>query len=192
MIHVQTPKKPRRPKDAAEPTGRACDAESCELEAMYKAPKAPGAREYHWFCLEHVRAYNQSWDFFNGMTEKEMLHFMKEAVTGHRPTWRLGSQPFGTADELEMTLRAFLGEKREQRIRAPRINGREQQALTLFDLTFPLTLAQLKARYKVLVKRYHPDVNMGSKKAEEKFKQITLAYQLLTKRLTRDEKGSHT
>jgi len=25
------------------------------------------AAEYYWFCLEHVREYNQAWDYFKGM-----------------------------------------------------------------------------------------------------------------------------
>ena len=43
----------------------------------------------------------------------------------------------------------------------------------------PVSLARLKARYKELVKRHHPDANGGDKVAEEKLKLINVAYGLL-------------
>lgn len=46
-------------------------------------------------------------------------------------------------------------------------------------LTPPLTQARLKARYKELVKRHHPDANGGDKEAEERFKRINQAYNTL-------------
>ena len=33
-----------------------------------------------------------------------------------------------------------------------------------------------KEKFKILVKKFHPDINAGNKKYEEKLKQITLAY----------------
>ena len=38
------------------------------------------------------------------------------------------------------------------------------------ELSFPYTEVQLKKRYKILVKKHHPDLNQGSKKSEEMFK----------------------
>ena len=43
-------------------------------------------------------------------------------------------------------------------------------ALETFDLTPPLTMSALKARYKELVKRHHPDAHGGDKAAEERLK----------------------
>ena len=37
----------------------------------------------------------------------------------------------------------------------------------------------LKKQYKKLVKKYHPDVNRDDQNAEEKFKQLTIAYKAL-------------
>jgi len=39
----------------------------------------------------------------------------------------------------------------------------------------------VKARYKELVKRHHPDANGGDKASEERFKQISEAYRTLMK-----------
>ena len=43
----------------------------------------------------------------------------------------------------------------------------------------PISAAAVKARYKELVKRHHPDANGGDKASEEKFKQITQAYETI-------------
>jgi DnaJ-class molecular chaperone len=37
----------------------------------------------------------------------------------------------------------------------------------------------VKARYKELVKRHHPDANGGDKSAEERFKTVSEAYRTL-------------
>ncbi len=55
----------------------------------------------------------------------------------------------------------------------------QAKALNLFDLQSPLTLEQLKIRYKELVKRYHPDTNGGDKESEERLKQVNEAYGVL-------------
>ncbi|MEN6510928.1 MAG: DnaJ domain-containing protein, partial [Chloroherpetonaceae bacterium] len=42
------------------------------------------------------------------------------------------------------------------------------------------TLEEIKAAYKELAKKYHPDKNKQDPKAEEKFKEINEAYQVLS------------
>ena len=44
--------------------------------------------ERSWYCLEHIRAFNRAWDFFSGMSGEEIVRFQKDAVTGHRRTWK--------------------------------------------------------------------------------------------------------
>ena len=70
------------------------------------------------------------------------------------------------------------------------VNGRvltepERRAVRVLGLDFPLEERDVKARYKELVKRYHPDANGGDRGAEEKFKQITGAYETVLTCLAR-------
>ena len=38
----------------------------------------------------------------------------------------------------------------------------------------------LKKAFRILARKFHPDLNKGSKEAEEKFKEINEAYQVLS------------
>jgi len=55
----------------------------------------------------------------------------------------------------------------------------EETALAVLDLTPPATLAEIKQRYKALVKRLHPDANGGDTAAEERLKLVNQAYSML-------------
>jgi DnaJ-domain-containing protein 1 len=57
----------------------------------------------------------------------------------------------------------------------------ELAALTVLNLSPPVTRQEIKSRYKELVKRHHPDANGGSKDAEERLKAINRAYETLTR-----------
>jgi hypothetical protein len=62
----------RRPRPIARPRGRLRE------------------REYWRFCLDHVREYNHTYNFFAGMSAEDIVRYQKEAVIGHRPTWKMG------------------------------------------------------------------------------------------------------
>src|SRR6266480_5559507 len=69
----------------------ACEWPNCQEPATHRAPKGRlREREYWRFCLEHVREYNQSYNYFAGMSEDAVARYQKDAVTGHRPTWKMG------------------------------------------------------------------------------------------------------
>src|SRR3990172_118769 len=42
------------------------------------------------------------------------------------------------------------------------------------------SLEEIKKTYRKLARKYHPDVNPGDKKSEEKFKEISEAYDILS------------
>jgi len=168
---------------------RSCDWPGCACPGEYRAPRSPSQlREFQHFCLEHVRAHNRAWDFFAGMSQLEIEAYLREDVTWHRPTWPLGNNrsahPEGWRwqDPYEL----FLGgagtngthgasewDRRQTRM------GRTERMLAVLDLPADATLQELKARYKQLAKRHHPDLHGGDKKAEERLKLINQAYTYL-------------
>jgi len=158
---------------------RACDHPGCASAGEFRAPRTRELTDYYWFCLDHVRSYNASWNYYAGMKEAEIETELRNDMVGQRPSWRFGSrvpwslrqrvQDFGLLDES-----GDAPPKPRARPHSP-----QEKALAIFDLSLPLTLAAFKARYKELVKRHHPDANGGDKEAEERLKIINQAYSTL-------------
>ena len=96
-------------REAEEPPVRVCEHPACDRPADHKAPRAPDdLRSWRWFCLDHVRAYNRSWNFFAGRSRHDIERFQHDDVTGHRPTWPFCQGPGGPRrEELEAAFRAF-------------------------------------------------------------------------------------
>lgn len=168
--------------------GRACDFAGCKHVGTYKAPKSrEQLREYWWFCLDHVRMYNQSWNFYAGMSEDEFQSSQDMASRWERPTWPLGGniKPEHISnfrDKLDLLQRAGI---LSQKMREPQPvfppHSEESKSLLILDLEWPVTLVCLKKKYKELAKKFHPDLNKNDKFAEEKLKRIISAYGVLKK-----------
>src|ERR1041384_7742107 len=109
-----------------------CQWPGCEFEATHRAPKGrTHEREYWRFCLEHVREYNHSYNYFSGMSEDAVMKYQKDAVTGHRPTWKMGTATRHADPDRAAAHRA---QRRAQgaartRARGRRRQGRDQGAL---------------------------------------------------------------
>ena len=55
--------------------------------------------------------------------------------------------------------------------------------LQFLDIPVGIEWKKIQEKFKKLVKKFHPDMNAGNKKFEEKLKIITLAYTQLKKYL---------
>ncbi len=163
----------------------------CDEAGQYRTPKSRhNLRDYHWFCLEHVREYNARWDFYRGMTPAQIEAELRRDTSWQRPSWPLGRLGGSHWDE---TLRDPLNVLPAGRLRhTGGANGRPAEApaelrehLRALGLTWPVTLEAVKLRYKELAKANHPDANGGDRAAEERFKIINLAYATLRSRLIR-------
>ncbi len=174
--------------------GRTCDLPGCGAAGEYRAPKSRTAlRDYWWFCLEHVRAYNSGWDYYKGMSPAQIEAEMRSDTSWQRPTWPLGH--LGARldeamhhDPLHVLNAGFRRAEAERRSRAANeIPPEMRESLATLGLAWPLTLAELKSRYKQLAKQHHPDANNGDRDAEERLKTINLAYATLRIRLTQGE-----
>ena len=168
--------------------GRPCDMPGCGAVGDYRAPKSrQSLREYWWFCLEHVRAYNAAWDFYKGMSPAQIEAEMRADTHWQRPTWPLGHlgarlDEAIRRDPLHVLNAGFRRAERERRAAAETPADLREPLATL-GLGWPLTLADLKSRYKELAKLHHPDANNGDRAAEERLKTINLAYATLRGRL---------
>jgi DnaJ domain len=160
---------------------------NCGAPGEYRAPKSRrNLREYWWFCLEHVRAYNSTWDYYKGMSPAEFEQELRSDTAWQRPSWPLGR--LGSAAWEDEVLRDPLhilasGGVNKPRSRAGEAPGDLREPLMTLGLTWPTTLDAVKSRYKELAKRHHPDANGGSRDAEERLKTINLAYATLRSRL---------
>ena len=156
-----------------------CEMPGCKLSAEYKAPKHRGLNDHYMFCLDHVREYSQAWNFFSGMSAKEVEDHMAGSIYGDRPTWKYGVQ--GDAADI-LYGRAWQTYHYTDRDPPPQNNtakGPEFEAMALMGLKPPLSLETIKIRYKELAKKHHPDLNGGCEKSEELLKQINMAYTIL-------------
>ncbi len=177
--------KPDAPQRSAR--ARPCEAPGCAGEGGYRVPRSrERLNEHLWFCLEHARAHNERWDYFSGMKESEIEAFRNEAMTGHRPTWPLGKRAATPRREhvvrdVHDPFEFFREPPRGTEPRPPERTFTPVQirALDVLDLEAGASLHQIKARYKELVKRYHPDANGGDRGAEERLKRVIQAYGVL-------------
>lgn len=167
---------------AADPAapGHACDVADCLEAGNYRAPKSRSQlNDYHWFCLDHVRAYNAGWDFYKGMSPDEIEAQMRHDTAWQRPTWPLGRLGRGFIEEdmlhdpLNLLATGKYRRGSEPRNETP---AELREPLATLGLNWPTTLEQAKSRWKALAKAHHPDANGGNRAAEERLKTINLAY----------------
>jgi len=170
-----------------EAPARLCEHSGCLDAGVFRAPRDRSLRDWYWFCLPHVREYNARWDYYKGMSPEEIETNLRSDSGWQRPTWPLGR--LGTRLDPEM-LRDPLGMLRDNLPDPPPRRRRENEvppelraAVELLGVAWPLDQAELRAKYKDLAKRYHPDVTGGDRGAEERLKDINRAYSLLRRRL---------
>ncbi|OYW42296.1 MAG: hypothetical protein B7Z38_05530 [Rhodobacterales bacterium 12-64-8] len=179
-----------------------CEHKGCDELGLCKAPKPYAARviqvpgqavadqDNHWFCQRHAAQYNETYDFFEGMTETEITNFQASAGFGHKPTWRFGGGPVGAAGRAaRMNPRGWRGAK-EWLYNGHTPQGADDQPVrertrlqlrALDELGLPKNAgaAQIRERYGVLVKQYHPDSNGGDRSMEQRLTVVIRAFKAL-------------
>jgi len=183
-IRVKPDKDRRRKTD-----GPVCEWAGCNEKATHRAPKGRGREKDYWrYCLDHVRAYNQSFNFFKGMSDASVIAYQKDALTGHRPTWKMGTgkgplrpDVHALGDQADPFSLFGDGLRAEQRARAETrpVRNAERKALDALGLEVGATAQEAKTRFKDLVKRHHPDANGGDRSTEHRLIEIIQAYNYL-------------
>ncbi len=186
----------REPEPEARPQERVCDHPACKAKGEFRAPKGRNREgEYFFFCLGHVKEYNASYNFFNGMTDDAVAAYQKDASIGHRPTWTLGtnaknpraaergaqrkSAPGAEAPQTDDMFGLFSSRFRQQKKTEDdqrKLTEPTRKALDALGLEEAATQPEIKTRYKLLVKRFHPDANGGDRSREARLTEIVNAY----------------
>ncbi|MCZ2157889.1 J domain-containing protein [Bartonella sp. 220] len=185
-------------KGQAESQAQQCQWEGCEKAGAHKAPAGRNHEgQYLYFCIEHVRAYNKNFNYFSGLSDKDIAKFQKDALTGHRPTWttdfsngtskktaahyaqiRSGTAAYQNRMRDPFTL---FTQRHATKNSSRKLKPLEAKAFDTLGLAANASSEDIKAKYKELVKKHHPDSNGGNRSSEERFRDVLHAYNLLKK-----------
>ena len=158
-----------------------CDWNNCAEIGEYKAPvEKDNSKKYRMLCLKHVKEFNKNWNYFSGMNDEQVMNFLKSDMTWHKPT-----QSFSSSDNFfkvlwnntlkdEFDNETFKSEFNH--MRQFKFDNNDIKAFSILGISVGLKWQKIQEKFKVLVKKFHPDMNSGNKKHEEKLKLITLAY----------------
>lgn len=174
----------------AKPRAPACAWEGCEEDGIYKAPLGRDFEgQYLNFCVDHVRQYNKSYNYFSGLNDDAIQKYLKDAMTGHRPTWAMGRN--GSSQSTARSGRAGAGRPKDPfglfgedgaprpESRRPKVRPLEKKAFENLDLEPGSSGETIRRRYKDLVKQLHPDANGGDRSQEDRLREVIQAYKLL-------------
>jgi hypothetical protein len=178
---------------ARQTTSDTCQWEGCDKPGTHKAPLGRDREgQFLNFCIDHVREYNKTYNYFSGLGDADIKKFQKDAMTGHRPTWAMGvnkdgkKKPYSEGDP-----RAAIADRVIQRSmrRTGQLSGKgatsrklkvlEKRAFDDLGIPHSASADDIKKHYKSLVKRHHPDLNGGDRAAEERLAQIIKSYKIL-------------
>ena len=114
------------------------------------------------------------------MSDDQVINFLKSDITWHKPT-----QSFSSSDNFfkilwNNTLKDEDGKFKEfnkfNHMNKFKFNSNDLKAFEILGVTAGLKWPKIQEKFKRLVKKFHPDMNAGNKKFEDKLKVITLAY----------------
>jgi hypothetical protein len=176
-------------------TGRLCAEPGCEQPGEFRAPLIEGApsgrdgpTEYRWLCLDHVRAFNSRYNFFNGMSPDEIHEAQRPYAGWERetrafaadgadrpPRWADFSDPL---DAIGARFRERMANERQRQDGKP-LSGADRRALNVLGLDQDADRRGLRQRYSELVRKFHPDRNGGDRSMEKALQEVIAAYQHL-------------
>ena len=158
-----------------------CDWNNCFEIGEYKAPiEKDNSKSYRLLCLAHVKEFNKNWNYFKGMDDEQVFDFLKSDMTWHKPT-----QSFSSSDNFFKVLwnNTLKDEFDKTKLRGEynhmnqfKFDANDIKAFSILGVSVGLKWEQIQDKFKTLVKKFHPDINLGNKEYEEKLKLITLAY----------------
>ena len=166
---------------------RICSNPKCKELGIYPAPKSKDElREYLYFCINCIREFNKSWNYFEGLDEDQLEFEIRKSVTWDRPSWK-----FGTKSLIQDFEQAFYKFENQKIIKNKKVFDKKLvNALKILGLSSDANIDEIKTKYKSLAKKWHPDVQNEnkSKNNKDKFINITNAYKIILESLTKPAK----
>ncbi|MEM7614165.1 MAG: J domain-containing protein [Pseudomonadota bacterium] len=175
---------------AVDSSSRPCTHPGCDKPGKYRAPRSPDDLDnFHWFCLEHVRAYNLKWNFFENHSEADLERQFAADKVWERPTQPFKKdaeghpegrawQRFGFDDPMQV-----LGDKGTMNghgateVTQRRLPAPERKAITILEVKDTASKSEIRAAYKALVKILHPDMNGGKRDDEDRLAEVVWAWE---------------
>ena len=167
---------------------RPCDYGGCNEHGEFQAKTKSPAKFF--YCLNHIKEFNKNYNFFEGMSEEEIIDYQISAIIGHRPTWKSGTNPhanyfskFAKNDGSAFDDPFDLFEKdktskyeRQSKIKKGKIS---EKAYKLLDFSSLSSKSDIRKKFKEVVKSLHPDTNGGDNSQEDLLKEVISAYKTL-------------
>ncbi|MEJ7934432.1 J domain-containing protein [Sphingobium sp. AN558] len=179
---------------------RACSVDGCPEAGEFRAPALNGdssrqeGPRWRWLCLDHVREFNQGYNFFTGMTPDEIAAAQRPFAGWERETRAFSSNAHSPppkwsdfADPLDAIGAKFRARTAKARADAQvRQDGiflstEDRKALSVMGLSVDADRRALRQRYTQLLRRYHPDHNGGDRSHEGALQSVIAAYGHLRK-----------
>lgn len=171
---------------------RPCSAPGCDACGEFRAPplegpSSDGPPAFRWFCLDHVRAFNARYNYFDGMTADEIHHAQRPMAGWERET-RAFARATGSdqgprwadfLDPLDAIGARYRRETAPERRDGKPLSGQDRASLKVLGLAPDADRMALRKRYSELVRRYHPDRNGGDRSQEAMLTNVIAAYQQL-------------
>ena len=165
---------------------RICSNPKCNELGVYPAPKSRDQlREYLYFCINCIRDFNKSWNYFEGLNEEELEVEIRKSVTWDRPSWKFGTKNIDYNFE-----KAFKNFENQKNTRNKKVFSEKlEKAFKILGLNQNTSIKEVKTKYKSLAKKWHPDVqNNKSSDNKDKFINITNAYKIILEFLKKPAK----
>ena len=165
-----------------------CDWNNCNNVGEYKAPiERDNSKKYRLLCLKHIKEFNKNWNYFENMDDSEIVDFIKADMTWHKPTQNFSAQDNFFKILWNNALKEDLNkngiDKNHAKIAQLNFSNKDLKAFDILGLDVTINWENIRSKFKKLVKKFHPDMNSGNRKFEEKLKVITLAYTQLKRAL---------
>ena len=155
-----------------------CAHPNCSNPGQHKAPKDRSSlHNYVYFCQDHIASYNAQWNYYKGMSPEQVARENDIDLTWRRPRHLFGTRYEDQKKYWQTNPYDLFGEDSANTPKSD-IPETVHQAIKRFELSYPFTKLELKKRYRILAKKYHPDTSDEDRNTDQFFSMLK-DYQLL-------------